>query len=284
MPLPRASGRARFGQLGPRSARHPDRSLRMPASHAAAIAEAGEPLDTTLEIVSPENIAFQFRLAGPATRCVAFLLDAVMIGLIAFGMLFALGLTGLLGEAFLGLFLVALFFLWWGYGAACEVFANGRTAGKAALGLRVVSQTGLSINPAQAILRNLLRLVDVAPPCFPGVIAMAFTRRLQRLGDLAAGTIVVLDRSRRPPRPPRVDAAVADLVPLGFRADPALVEALAAYVGRRGDLAAARRMELAMIPAGRLCAAWNVPEPRDPDALVCAVYEQAIAAESGEPR
>jgi uncharacterized RDD family membrane protein YckC len=241
-----------------------------------------QPLDTTLEIVSPENIAFQFRLAGPASRSIAFLIDAILIGLIAFGTFLLLGLTGLMNEAFLGLFLVWIFFLWWGYGAACEVFGNGRTAGKAALGLRVVSFTGLSINPAQAILRNLLRLIDIAPPFFPGVIAMAFTRRLQRLGDLASGTIVVLERDRRPPRPPRVDRVEADIVPLSFQASPPLIEALAAYVGRRQDLSSPRRMELAGVAARRLCAAWDVPPPRDPDALVCTVYEQAIAADAGD--
>ena len=256
----------------------------MAASDARGVPGPDAPLDTTLAIISPENISFQFRLAGPAARSLAFLIDAIVIGLIAFGMLVGAGLAGLASEAFLGLFLVGLFFLWWGYGAACEVLANGRTAGKAALGLRVVSQTGLSINPAQAILRNLLRLVDAAPPLFPGVAAMAFTSRLQRLGDLAAGTVVVLDRSRRPPRPPRVDLAVAELVPVGFQAQPPLIEALAAYVGRRGELSAGRRLELSRIAAARLCASWAVPVPDDTDALVCAVYEQAIAAEPEERR
>lgn len=243
-----------------------------------------QPLDTTLEIVSPENIAFQFRLAGPAARSIAFLIDVLMIAILAFAVVLALAVTGLFNEAFLGLLLVGLFFLWWGYGAACEVWANGRTAGKAALGLRVVSHTGLSINPAQAILRNLLRLIDIAPPFFPGFIAMAFTQRLQRLGDLAAGTIVVLERDRRPPRPPRVDRAEADLVPLGFQAQPPLIEALAAYVGRRQDLSPPRRMELATIAARRLCDAWDMPLPQNPDALICTVYEQAIAAEAGATR
>jgi uncharacterized RDD family membrane protein YckC len=238
-----------------------------------------QPLDTTLTVVSPENIAFQFRLAGPASRAMAFVLDAIVIGTAGAALLFATGLLGQLAHAVLGPMLVALFFIWWGYGAACEVFANGRTAGKAALGLRVVSETGLSINPAQAILRNLLRVVDVAPPFFPGVVSMAFTRRLQRLGDLAVGTVVVLDRARQPPRPPRVDAA-AELVPSGFQADPQLVAALAAYVGRRGELSQARRQELAGIAAARLCAAWGTAEPIDADALICGVYERAIAAES----
>jgi uncharacterized RDD family membrane protein YckC len=238
-----------------------------------------EPLDTAVALVSPENIAFRFRLAGPAVRSVAFLLDAVLIGAIAMALLIGLRFLGVAAEAFTGLLLVALFFLWWGYAAACEVFANGRTAGKAALGLRVVSQTGLAINPAQAILRNLLRLVDVAPPFFPGVVAMAFTRRLQRLGDLAAGTMVVRDRSLGAPRPPRVGVRAGDVVPPGFRADPKLVEALAAYVGRRDVLSVARRQELATIVAERLQAAWGVPPPADADALVCELYERAIAAD-----
>lgn len=245
---------------------------------------SGRPLDTTLEIVSPENIAFQFRLAGPAARSIAFMLDLLVIVGVATVIAIVMALAGLMNEAFLGVYLVCLFFLWWGYGATCEVFANGRTAGKTALGLRVVSFTGLSINPAQAILRNLLRLIDIAPPFLPGLLAMAFTGRLQRLGDLAAGTIVVLDRERKPPRPPRVDPAMADTVPLGFQAPPALVEALAAYVASRNELSVPRRMELAGIAARRLCAAWDIPVPSDPDALICTVYEQAIAAESGDAR
>lgn len=250
---------------------------------AASLPEC-QPLDTALTVVSPENIAFQFRLAGPASRAVAFLIDALVIGGVALAMLFAAGLLGIASEAFAGPALVALFFLWWGYGAACEVIANGRTPGKAALGLRVVSQTGLSINPSQAILRNLLRFVDVAPPFFPGVMAMTCTRRLQRLGDLAAGTIVVRDRASRRPRPPRVDALATTIVPAGFRAEPRLVEALAAYVGRRADLSPARRRELAGIAAARLTEAWGVPPPDDPDALVCGLYEAAIAGEWGAGR
>ena len=242
------------------------------------------PLDTVLTVVSPENIAFQFRLAGPALRAVAFLLDGLLIGSLFIAGSIVIALFGVAAEAFSGLLLVAAFFVWWGYGAACEVFANGRTAGKAALGLRVVSQTGLSINAAQAILRNLLRAADLAPPFFPGVATMAFTSRLQRLGDLAAGTIVVLERTRRLPKAPRVEADATDVVPAGFRADARIVEALAAYVGRRPQLSPARRRELATIGAARLCAAWRRPLPRDPDALVCGLYEMAIASDAeGKP-
>ena len=240
------------------------------------------PLDTTLRLVSPENIAFEFRLAGPASRLIAFALDVLVI--IALGVAFFVpfAVAGAVGGAFLGFFFVALFFLWWGYGAALETFNNGQTLGKLALGLRTVSQTGLSINVSQAILRNLVRAADIAPPFFPGVVAMACTRRQQRLGDLAAGTVVVFDRRWRPLPPPATDGGInfaADLVPPGFRPDPVLAEALAEYAARRPMLAPARRHELAAIPAGRLCAAWEIPMPADPDALVSAVYERTVTGE-----
>lgn len=251
------------------------------ASGGGATSDAA-PLDTTLVVLTPENVAFQFRLAGPALRAVAFLVDALVIAVLGMAVVAVAVLLEFAMDAPVGLVLMALFAVWWGYGAVFEAVNNGQTPGKSALGLRVVSRTGLAINPAQAILRNLIRAIDAAPPFFPGVFAMAASSRFQRLGDLAAGTIVVLDRTRRHVPPPRVDAGAADwiddIVPPAFAAGPPLAEALAAYVGRRGDLSTGRRTELAGILAARLCAAWEVSPPRDPDALVCALYARAVAA------
>ncbi|NBW85882.1 MAG: RDD family protein [Planctomycetia bacterium] len=237
------------------------------------------PLDTTLRLVSPENIAFEFRLAGPAPRLVAFVIDVLVIMAAGVVLFIPFAVAGAVGTAFLGFFLVAIFFLWWGYGAALETFNNGQTLGKLALGLRTVSQTGLSINVSQAILRNLVRAADIAPPFFPGLVAMACTRRLQRLGDLAAGTVVVYDRRWRPPPPVATDGGInfaADLVPPGFRPDPVLATALAEYAARRPMLSSSRRQELASIPAARLCAAWGIPSVVDPDALILAVHERTL--------
>jgi uncharacterized RDD family membrane protein YckC len=241
------------------------------------------PLDTTLRLVSPENIAFEFRLAGPALRSVAFAIDGFVIYAVALLLFIAFAIAGVVGEAFFGFLLVAIFFLWWGYGAALETFNNGQTLGKLVLGLRTVSQTGLAINVSQAILRNLLRAADLAPPFFPGLVAMACTSRLQRLGDLAAGTVVVIDRRglRRPPAPPAGDGLnfAADLVPPGFRPDPVLAEALAEYVARRPMLSPARRQELAALPAARLCRAWEIGPPPDADALITAAYDRTLVGE-----
>lgn len=245
-------------------------------------ASASPPLDTTLRLVSPENIAFEFRLAGPAQRSLAFVIDALVIVAVGVALLIPFIVAGAVGQLLLGFYLVALFFLWWGYGAAMETFNNGQTLGKLALGLRTVSQTGLSINVSQAILRNLLRAIDVAPPFYPGLVAMACNRRLQRLGDLAAGTVVVIDRRWRPPAPPQAFGGLnftADLVPAGFRPDPVLAEALADYVARRPMLSPGRRQELAAIPAARLCAVWEIPPPADADALLLAVYDRTLVGD-----
>lgn len=247
----------------------------MPASPSA-------PLDTTLRLVSPENIAFEFRLAGPAQRAVAFTVDACAIVALALALFIPFVLAGIIGELFFGFYLIALFFLWWGYGAAFETFNNGQTLGKAALGLQTVSQTGLSINVSQAIVRNLIRAIDILPPCFPGVVAMVCNRRFQRLGDLAAGTVVVIDRRQRPPPPVAADGGInllADLVPPGFRPDPLLAEALAEYMARRPMLSPGRRQELASLPVARLCAAWEIPAPADADALLSAVYDRTLVGD-----
>ena len=237
---------------------------------------ASEPLDTALVLVSPENIAFEYRLAGPAPRSLAFLIDLMLLVAVAGVTLFVVSVSGQM--ALLGFYLAGLFFLWWGGSAAVEVLGNGQTPGKRAVGIRVVSDDGLSINVSQSILRNLLRVIDVAPPFMPGVVSMIVTPRMQRLGDLAAGTIVVVDRRVTAAGPPRVDRGpnlAADLVPAGFSPPLALVEALADYVGRRRVLGPARRQEIAALAATRLAAAWGTATAGDDDALLCAVYDAA---------
>lgn len=236
------------------------------------------PLDTSLVVVSPENIAFEYRLAGPAPRAVAFLIDLLLLGAVAFAGAMIVSMLG--QEGLFGFYLAGLFCLWWGGIAAVEVLANGQTIGKRLLGIRVVSHDGLSINVSQAIVRNLLRAVDLAPPFLPGVVSMVATSRLQRLGDLAAGTIVVVDRTTAAAVPPRVEGGpnlAAELVPDGFRPPLVLVEALADYVGRRRVLGPARRQELAEIAGRRLTTAWGTPPALDDDALLCAVYDRATA-------
>lgn len=247
------------------------------------------PLDTTTLVVTPENVAFDFRLAGPFSRALALVVDiALLITFVTFAgmiLIFSRGVLGgnLIGEGFWGIFLFFLFFLWWGYGGAMEAFNNGQTLGKKALGLRVVSQSGLAINSSQAMLRNILRGADLAPPFFPGIFAMMFNDRFQRLGDLASGTIVVVEnRDARPSvtQSNLMTRNLESLIPKQFAPSVSLVEALAAYVGRRKELSVGRRRELALIFFEHFRRTWSLPKSVDPDLFLCALYERAAGGRS----
>lgn len=240
------------------------------------------PLDTTVLVVTPENVAFDFQLAGPFPRALAFLVDALLIAIL-FVLLVLLSFSlGSLGAGLSGIGLVLLFFTWWGYGMVMETLANGQTLGKMALGLRVVAGTGLSITPSQAILRNILRAADLVPPFFPGIFAMLGNSRFQRLGDLAANTMVIVEKTNLRPKPPlsEVDtSAIEDLIPKKFSPSISLMDTLAAYIGRRKVLSPGRRKELAGTLANHYRTVWSLPKSVDPDLLLCAMYERAAGGQ-----
>lgn len=157
-------------------------------------------------IVTPENVRFEFELAGVASRALAWAIDAlVMTALISLAALFATLLGLVLGGVAAAFYFVAIFVVQWGYGALCEWQFAGQTVGKRAAGIRVLQITGTRITALQAVVRNLVRAVDILPAlyCVGGACAL-LQRDGQRLGDLAAGTIVV--RERRSPRPSAVVA------------------------------------------------------------------------------
>lgn len=238
------------------------------------------PLDTTVLVATPENVAFDFRIAGPFSRALALLVDLAIIG--ALMLAFAISL-GLLGGSGIGLLLFIGFAIWWGYGACLEAFNNGQTFGKKAIGIRVVSESGLSINASQAFLRNILRSADLFPPFYPGVAAMLFGSRMQRIGDFAAGTMVVIAGDRVLPHPPnvnRMNDQIRQLIPVSYRPDQNVLEALAAYIGRRGELSPPRRRELSSILARHFIRVWSLPAKMDPDLILCSIYEHSTS--SGE--
>ena len=176
----------------------------------------GPQIDSRIEVVTPENIAFQYRVAGPFRRMPAYLIDiliriaAILVARWAILLLGIAGGSGLLGFGF-GAMLVIWFVLEWFYGGLFETFWNGQTPGKWAVGVRVVATDGQPINALQAVMRNVLRAADALPvltlPLFGGAGMMelflyqvglwvpAFNDRYQRLGDLACGTMVVIDAS-----------------------------------------------------------------------------------------
>ncbi len=241
-----------------------------------------EPLDTTIRLITPERITFLYPLAGPFRRTWAYVIDAILWILLA---VLALTLSGWLtlgGEAGIGLFLVVLFALQWGYGAFWEGLFNGRTPGKRIMKLRVVSALGTPVTGGQAVLRNLTWPVEGAVPFgfLPALASMVLTRKFQRLGDLAAGTMVVVESSLSRAKLPRPnDQAILGLLPLLPRrveAGPELSRALADYVKHRGRFGKARREEMAAHLADPLRLRYGLPTSASGDAVLCALYHRVF--------
>jgi len=146
-------------------------------------------LDTTRSIETPEGVELQFRVAGPVVRALAWSIDMSIRGGIY---LIALMLLGLLEELGMGLFLLTVFLLEWFYPVLCEVYGYGATPGKRAMKIRVLQAVGTPVGWSSAMIRNLLRVVDILPFFYGfGLITMLLNRDFQRLGDLAADTVVV---------------------------------------------------------------------------------------------
>ncbi len=166
-------------------------------------------LDTVRAVPTPEGIELTLRLAGPAPRALAwvvdFLLRAVALGAASLGL-------GMLGNFGMGMFLIAAFLIEWLVPAAFEVWADGSTPGKRVFGLRVLHDDGTPVGWPAALVRNLLRAVDFLPVAYGfGLVSTMINRDFKRLGDIAAGTVVVYRAA--PPRTRGVPAAPA--VPAG---------------------------------------------------------------------
>ncbi len=265
-------------------------------------------LDTTIAVTTPENIAFDYQLAGPFRRLPAYMIDVAVrwTVIIVVGVTFTI-VSGLIDFRVLGPFAIAAgmlvyFVVSWFYGTIMEAYFNGRTVGKWACGIRVIDVDGRPINGKRALIRNLLRIADLAPvaalsdlaegapPVYListgmiGLVTMIATRRMQRLGDLAAGTMVIVDeRSSRLPvakvDDPRVPA-LASFVPGDYRISPSLARTLAIYAERRQFLTPARRREVARHLTVPLVERFEFRRDIDPDLLMRAMYYKTYLAET----
>lgn len=247
--------------------------------------EYAEPIDAMVRLLTPERITFEYPLGGPFRRFTAYLIDlTLIITLVAVGFiasqLLALGSSSGMGLALAGYFVIS-----WGYGAFWEGVFNGQTPGKRALGLRVVSERGVPITGAQAVLRNLVGAVDgMIPFCYlVGLSSMLLTRRFQRLGDLAAGTMVIIEERR--PRlglvqvvTPRLQP-VLDRLPVRIAAGTRLARALSDYVRRRHRFSPAMREEMAEPLARPLRDRFGLAPTDSADAVLCAVYHRVFLGE-----
>ena len=195
-------------------------------------------LDTRVEVETPEGIRLYLLPAGMAPRAVAWLLDLVIRIVLLWVMAIGLAFIGPAGH---GVYMVAMFSLLWLYPVLFELFWQGQTPGKKAMGLRVVHADGTPVGWVASATRNLLRTFDMLPFAYAvGVVSTLLDSRSRRLGDLAAGTLVV-----HVPPPPRL------LAPLGvLPVDPPPLqrserESLLEFAERHGQLSQERQIELA---------------------------------------
>lgn len=153
-------------------------------------------LDTARPIETPEGITLDLRIAGPVPRAQAWLID-VLIRAAAY-LVLGIGFS-FLGRAGMGLFFICMFLVEWFYPVICEVFWSGQTPGKKASGLRVLLDDGSPVTWSASLTRNLLLTVDFLPFLYGfGLLSMLLSRDFKRLGDLAAGTVVVHVRKGGP--------------------------------------------------------------------------------------
>jgi uncharacterized RDD family membrane protein YckC len=211
--------------------------------------------DDRVTIATPEGIDLTLTLAGVGSRFASALVDIVIQGLIIVALTIVVAVTGLGGYGGAVVALVS-FVVVFGYDVSFEVLASGRTPGKRINGLRVVRGHGQPVDLVTSVIRNLLRIVDFLPASYlVGIISILVTSRNQRLGDLAAGTLVV--RERREGRPD-VRAPAPPTVRLGEHAldvsviTPEELAAVRRYLARRHELHDDVRRQLAHTLAERL--------------------------------
>jgi uncharacterized RDD family membrane protein YckC len=243
-----------------------------------------EPLDCVVKLMTPERIVVAHPLAGPSRRLMAYLIDQVLLLGVTLAVFVVSMMVSLGSAAGIGPALVAYFALNWGYAAFCEGLFNGQTVGKRGLGIRVVSDRGVPISGAQAVLRNLVGAVDGVGFFFQiGLASMILSGKFQRLGDLAAGTMVVIEE-RRPRRgiirifDPEVDA-VLPWLPARIAGGPELARALSDYVGVRNRFTPARRAEMAEPLARPLQKRYGLPPAVPADVVLCAVYHRIFVGD-----
>lgn len=198
-------------------------------------------LDTVYSIETPESIDLATQLAGPVPRIFAYFIDLLIKGAIIFVLSIALAI---MGNAGVGILLIITFLLEWFYPVFFEIYYRGQTPGKKSLKITVVNTDLTPVTWNSSIVRNLLRTADFLPTFYvTGIISMTLSSRFQRLGDIAAGTIVVYrDSETKKTDLPEVDSQVPPFQ-LSLDDQVAIVE----FTQRHKHLTIDRQIELANI-------------------------------------
>lgn len=235
--------------------------------------------DDRLSVAAAEGLDLDLHLAGIGSRSAALSLDLVLQSIL-------MALVALVGSLFaeLGVAFAAIagFLVIFGYPILAEGFAGGRTFGKAIMGIRVVALDGSPATFLDVVVRNLVRLIDALPGTYlVGLLAVLASSKAQRLGDMAAGTLVVHERRQKAAMAsPALTAA--DLPPEAAGWDvsavtPEEVAATRAFLGRRHELQPSNRADLAQGLAFQLLPkVAGVPLEGGPEVFL----ERVVAARS----
>ena len=238
----------------------------------------GAQVDGSQDFVASIDVAIDLPVATAGSRGLAQAIDLFLVMVLQAVVLLvcfvgSMALTGLgtrVGDVLLAVGLIAVFVIQWGYFVAFELAWEGQTPGKRALGLRVVDEAGGRAGFTKLVIRNLLRVIDFLPMFYgSGILVMLSTGRGQRIGDLAAGTLVV-STTAAPLR--------ARTWPAGFQGkDVQLVER---WFDQRATLTPQRRRTLALELAGWLRRTHADALPRDhheldPEALLDRTFPVA---------
>jgi uncharacterized RDD family membrane protein YckC len=204
-------------------------------------------LDTLQLVELAEGVEIRLRIAGPLPRAGAYLIDfLIRVLLLVCGVILCM-VTGMaFGERVAqGLILLSWFLLDWLYPVLFEAGRRGATPGKRLMGLRVVQASGSPITFGQAVVRNFLRFIDSMPlyTYAFGMVSCLASARFQRLGDLAAGTVVVYDRM--PPQPFIAPVEMVPPLPLPVALTADETRALGLFIERTGLWPQGRRIEIA---------------------------------------
>ena len=250
------------------------------------------------QLVTPEAVVLGFDTAGLPTRLLARLLDVALQVAVLVATLLGLGFMGTAGVPDIALTIAVLFLaplILLGFPIICESLWRGRTPGKAMMGLRVVTVEGAPIRFRHALIRGGADIVDLyglgvllVAPGIIGVVAIAVSKRNQRLGDVVAGTVVVRERTGATRAAPaafsvptgwEAYAATVDVSGLDARYYQAVRSFLLRATGLRADARQRVGAGLATSIAGRI---RHVPPPGVSPELFLAVVAANVQARGGE--
>ncbi|MBA56112.1 MAG: hypothetical protein CMK89_16800 [Pseudomonadales bacterium] len=196
-------------------------------------------LDTYRKLETPENIDLDIHIAGPLVRILAFTIDSLIRFGVQIGLLIALAILGKVGMA---LWLILTFVMEWFYPVLFEVLNHGQTPGKKAMGIAVVNDDSTPVSWSASIVRNFLRIVDFLPMGYiTGLVSMTLNKDFKRIGDLAAGTVVIYrEKQNKAPTWPASTSAPPP-VALNLKQQRAMLS----FVERQNTLTRERQQELA---------------------------------------